>query len=80
MGQEESQMKPGDLVRIYYDGKGSSGEIWHGLVLDVFIDPRAKEKRDNNSRWITGRIFMDGKPRIMNLYWDDDWELISETR
>jgi len=80
MGQEESQMKPGDLVRIYYDGKGSSGEIWHGLVLDVFIDPRAKEKRDNNSRWIAGRIFMDGKPRIMNLYWDDDWELISETR
>ena len=79
MGQEESQMKPGDLVRIYYDGKGSSGEIWHGLVLDVFIDPRAKEKRDNNSRWITGRIFMDGKPRIMNLYWDDDWEIISET-
>ena len=73
-------MKRGDLVRIYYDGKGSSGEIWHGLVLDVFIDPRAKEKRDNNSRWITGRIFMDGKPRIMNLYWDDDWELISETR
>jgi len=73
-------MKPGDLVRIYYDGKGSSGEIWHGLVLDVFIDPRAKEKRDNNSRWIAGRIFMDGKPRIMNLYWDDDWELISETR
>ena len=79
MGQEESQMKPGDLVRIYYDGKESSGEIWHGLVLDVFIDPRAKEKRDNNSRWIAGRIFMDGKPRIMNLYWDDDWEIISET-
>lgn len=70
-------MKVGDLVRIYYDGKGSSGEILDGLVLSVFIDSRAKEKKDNNSRWITGRILVDGRPRIMNLYWDDDWEIIS---
>ncbi len=70
-------MKPGDLVRIYYDGKGSSGEILDGLVLSVFIDSHAKEKKDNNSRWITGRILVDGRPRIMNLYWDDDWEIIS---
>ncbi len=73
-------MKRGDLVRIYHDGKGSDGEILEGLMLDIFhIDPRAKKNRDNNSRWITGRILVDGRPRIMNLYWDDDWELISET-
>ena len=69
-------MKPGDLVRIYHDGKGTSGEIWDGLVLDVYIDSRAKERRDNNSRWITGRILVDGRPRIMNLYWDDEVEVL----
>ena len=43
-------MKPGDLVRIYHDGKGSSGETLDGLVLDVFfVDHRAKNTKDNNS-------------------------------
>jgi hypothetical protein len=69
-------MKPGDLVRVYFDGKGASGEIWDGLVLDAFVDHRAKKNRDNNSRWITGRILVDGRPRIMNLYWDDDYEVL----
>ena len=70
-------MKPGDLVRIYHDGKGSDGEILEGLMLDIFhIDPRAKKNRDHNSRWITGRILVDGRPRIMNLYWDDEVEVI----
>lgn len=72
-------MKRGDLVKIYFDGKGSSGETWEGLVLEVFIDHRSKEKKDNNSRWISGRILVDGRPRALNLYWDDEWELISET-
>ena len=71
-------MKRGDLVRIYHDGKGASGEIWDGLVLDVYIDPRAKKSRDNNSRWITGRILVDGRPRIMNLYWDDHVEILND--
>jgi len=72
-------VKRGDLVKIYFDGKGSSGEIWEGLVLEVFIDHRSKEKKDNNSRWGSGRILVDGRPRALYLYWDDEWELISET-
>ena len=69
-------MKPGDLVRIYHDGKGSSGETLDGLVLDVFfVDHRAKNTKDNNSRWISSRMLVNGcGPRLVNLYWDDDWE------
>jgi len=69
-------VKPGDLVKIYFDGKGSSGETWEGLVLEVFIDHRSKEKKDNNSRWISGTILMDGQPKSLNLYWDDDMEIL----
>jgi hypothetical protein len=72
-------MKPGDLVRIYHDGKGSSGETLDGLVLDVFfVDHRAKNTKDNNSRWISSRILVNGYgPRLVNLYWDDDLDVIS---
>ena len=76
-------MKVGDLVRIYHDGKGSSGETVDGLVLHVFfIDHRSKACRDNNSRWISARILVNGGgPRVVDLYWDDDFEVvISETR
>ena len=69
-------MKPGDLVRIYHDGKGSSGEIIDGLVLNVFfVDHHAKSTKDNYSRWISARILVNGcGPRLVNLYWDDDWD------
>jgi hypothetical protein len=75
-------MRKGDLVRNYHDGKGSSGETLDGLVLDVlFIDHHAKKSKDNNSRWISSRILVNGgAPRLVNLYWDDDLEVINETR
>lgn len=71
-------MKQGDLVRIYFDGRGSSGEEWIGLVLSAFTDHLAKQARDNNSRWISGSILLDGVPTAMNLYWDDEYEVCSE--
>lgn len=72
-------LSTGDMVRVHFDGKGSSGEILEGLVLDVFfVDGLAKKKRDNNSRWISGRMLVDGVPRLVNLYWDDDFEVIHE--
>ena len=71
-------MKQGDLVRIYFDGRGSSGEEWIGVVLNAFIDRVAKARRDNNSRWISGFILLDGRPTAMNLYWDDDYEVLDE--
>ena len=68
----------GNLARIYFDGKGSSGEILEGLVLDVFfVDGVAKKRRDNNSRWISGRMLVDGVPRLVNLYWDDEVEVLN---
>jgi hypothetical protein len=75
-------MKRGDLVRIYHDGKGSSGEILDGLVLDVlFVDHRAKNTKDNNSRWISSKILVNGcGPRLVNLYWDDNVEVINADR
>ena len=69
-------MKVGSYVRIYFDGKGSSGETWEGLILNIFIDHMAKIRKDNNSRWISGTILMDGQPKSLNLYWDDDLEEI----
>ena len=75
-------MKPVDLVRIYHDGQESSGEIIDGLVLDVFfVDHHAKNTKDNNSRWISSRILVNGcGPRLVNLYWDDDLKVISADR
>ena len=68
----------GNLARIYFDGKGSSGEILEGLVLDVFfVDGVAKKRRDNNSRWISGRLLVDGVPRLVNVYWDDEVEVLN---
>ena len=68
----------GNLARIYFDGKGSSGEILEGLVLDVFfVDGGTKKRRDNNSRWIHGRLLVDGVPRLVNLYWDDEVEVLN---
>ncbi len=68
----------GNMARIYFDGKGSSGEILEGLVLDVFfVDGVAKKRRDNNSRWISGRLLVDGVPRLVNLYWDDEVEVLN---
>ena len=71
-------MKQGDLVRIYFDGRGSSGEEWIGVVLNAFTDHLAKKRRDNNSRWISGSILLDGTPTAMNLYWDDEYEVLDE--
>jgi len=73
-------MKPGDLVRIYFDGKGSSGEELFGIVLTSFTNPFAKVMKDNNSRWISARMLVDDRVRQVDLYWDDDWEVISESR
>ena len=73
-------MKPGDLVHIYFDGKGSSGEELLGLVLTSFVNPFAKVMKDNNSRWISARLLVDGRVRHADLYWDDDFEVIDETR
>ena len=68
----------GNLARIYFDGKGSSGEILEGLVLDVFfVDGVAKKRRDNNSRWISSRLLVDGIPRLVNVYWDDEVEVLN---
>ena len=65
----------GDLVRIHFDGLGSSGETLDGIVLNVmFVDHLAKLNRDNNSRWISSRMLVDGRPRVVDLYWDDEIE------
>jgi len=67
----------GDLVRIHFDGLGSFGETLDGIVLDVmFVDHLAKLNRDNNSRWISSRMLVDGRPRVVDLYWDDEVEVI----
>jgi hypothetical protein len=67
----------GDMVRIHFDGLGSFGETLDGIVLDVmFVDHMAKLNRDNNSRWISSRMLVDGRPRVVNLYWDNDVEIL----
>jgi hypothetical protein len=67
----------GDMVRIHFDGLGSFGETLDGIVLDVFfVDHMAKLNRDNNSRWISSRMLVDGRPRVVDLYWDDDVEIL----
>lgn len=71
-------MKPGDLVRIYFDGRGSCGVEWIGVVLSTFTDHFAKQEHDNNSRWISGTILLDGRPTAMNLYWDDEFEILND--
>jgi hypothetical protein len=68
----------GDLIRIHFDGLGSYGETLDGIVLDVmFVDHMAKLNRDNNSRWISSRMLVDGRPRVVDLYWDDDVEVLN---
>ena len=67
----------GDMVRIHFDGLGSFGETLDGIVLDVmFVDHMAKLNRDNNSRWISSRMLVDGRPRVVDLYWDDEIEVL----
>ena len=67
----------GDMVRIHFDGLGSFGETLDGIVLDVmFVDHLAKLNRDNNSRWISSRMLVDGRPRVVDLYWDDEIEVL----
>ena len=67
----------GDMIRIHFDGLGSSGETLDGIVLDVFfVDHMAKLNRDNNSRWISSRMLVDGRPRVVDLYWDDEVEIL----
>ena len=66
------------MVRVYLDGKGSSGETLDGIVLDVFfVDHFAKLNRDNNSRWISSRMLVDGRHRVVDLYWDDEVEVLN---
>ena len=67
----------GDMIRIHFDGLGSFGETLDGIVLDVmFVDHLAKLNRDNNSRWISSRMLVDGRPRVVDLYWDDEIEVL----
>jgi len=69
----------GDMIRIHFDGLGSTGETLDGIVLDVmFVDHLAKLNRDNNSRWISSRMLVDGRPRVVDLYWDDEVELLNK--
>jgi len=66
------------MVRIHFDGLGSFGETLDGIVLDVmFVDHLAKLNRDNNSRWISSRMLVDGRPRVVDLYWDDEVEVLN---
>ena len=44
----------------------------------LFVDHRAKLNRDNNSRWISTRMLVDGRPRVVDLYWDDEVELLNK--
>ena len=68
----------GDMIRIHFDGLGSTGETLDGIVLDVmFVDHLAKLNRDNNSRWISSRMLVDGRPRVVDLYWDDEVEVLN---
>lgn len=65
------------MVRIHFDGLGSTGETLDGIVLNVmFVDHMAKLNRDNNSRWISSRMLVDGRPRVVDLYWDDEVEIL----
>jgi hypothetical protein len=67
----------GDMIRIHFDGLGSTGETLDGIVLNVmFVDHMAKLNRDNNSRWISSRMLVDGRPRVVDLYWDDEVEIL----
>ena len=69
----------GDMIRIHFDGLGSTGETLDGIVLDVFfVDHMAKLNRDNNSRWISSRMLVDGRPKVVDLYWDDEVELLNK--
>jgi hypothetical protein len=68
----------GDMIRIHFDGLGSFGETLDGIVLDVmFVDHLAKLNRDNNSRWISSRMLVDGRHRVVDLYWDDEVEVLN---
>ena len=72
-------MEPGDMVRVHVSGKCSGDGIIDGLVLDVIgVDERAKRRCDNLSSWIRCRMLVDGRERFINLYWDDDVELLIE--
>ena len=66
------------MIRIHFDGLGSTGETLDGIVLDVmFVDHLAKLNRDNNSRWISSRMLVDGRHRVVDLYWDDEVEVLN---
>jgi hypothetical protein len=70
----------GDMIRIHFDGLGSFGETLDGIVLNVFfVDHLAKLNRDNNSRWISSRMLVDGRPRVVDLYHDDEIEIINSS-
>ena len=72
-------MEPGDMVRVHVSGKCSGDEVIDGLVLRVMhVDVGAKRRCDNLSRWIHCRMLVDGRERFIDLYWDDDVELLSE--
>jgi hypothetical protein len=71
-------MKIGDLINIHVDGKGSGGELLKScLVLTSYCDSYAKTNRKNNSRWVIAQVLVDGKVRLVRLYWDDEYEVIS---
>jgi hypothetical protein len=66
-------MKPGEVVRIYRSGKFSGDEVLTGLVLNVLhVDESAKQERDDNKRWIYAILLIDGRPKAVDVYWDDE--------
>jgi hypothetical protein len=70
-------MKPGDLVRVYFDGRGTGDWQLTGLVITATIDQNSYVHRDNDSRWVTAVMLAEEKIQNVNLYWDDEFEILS---
>ena len=70
-------MRSGEVVRIYRSGKLSGDEILSGLVLNVLhVDERAKHAKGGKARWIYAILLIDGSPKAVNVYCDDEVETL----
>lgn len=74
-------MKRGNLIRYRKMNYFGESTPLLGIISNDehhSVDHRAKNTKDNNSRWISSRILVNGcGPRLVNLYWDDDLDVIS---
>lgn len=73
-------MKPGDLVEVRWDVGTSEETHLLGIVMNCLIDDIAKEDRDNGSTWISGTLLVGERKKNFWLYWDDEYEVLSESR